>query len=150
MSAQNLPTPAFAAEQKYETLEVTPDSAEKYAVGRPEGSAAAQEKVEEDRKNSSNVDEGHGSAFKINVDWSAGSHGDTANDFRSRTGISQWNIIIGGWVFKYRVWFYTDQTYNYTFVDRSGDTYQCNVYSQGAHYVDFNSSNPDIVEIRGD
>ena len=147
---QQEPTlPSFASEALFETEEVTTESGEKYIIGRPKGSNAAQEKAEAAKKEDSNVADDHGPSFDLGVNWPAGSSGGTDSGFASRTGISNYSVPIGGWIFKYRVWFVTDQTYYYEFQDETNQSYPCDVIIPGVHYVDYNSSRPNIVKVRG-
>ena len=37
--------------------------------------------------------------------------------------------------------------YDYCFTDGTGDSYQCNTYEDGFHYINYNSDNPTIVSI---
>jgi hypothetical protein len=91
----------------------------------------------------------HGPGFTLPVKWEAGSSGTTEPGFHSRTGISKWGIAIGGTVYKYRAWFITDQTYDFQFQDESHQWYECNVWLNGSHYVDYNSDMPNIRQVSG-
>ncbi|KAL8714720.1 MAG: hypothetical protein Q9225_006512 [Loekoesia sp. 1 TL-2023] len=131
--------PQFSSEEM-ETEELTLESGAKITIGRPKGSAAAKQQVEAAKKDNAEVMYSHGPSFTLPMNWQAGSEGFTDSDCKSRTGISQWGVQVGGLVFKYQIWFVTDQTYDYQFQDQSNQWYDCDVWLKGAHYVDYNSA----------
>lgn len=119
--------------------EKTTDSGEKYQIGRPQGS----ENVGEP--------DSHGPPFSIPVNWVPGSDWQyTDDDFRGRTGISRWKITVGGFIYHYQLFFDTDQTYNYTFTDKTGQGYGNNVFVAGVHSINYNSNQPTIVLVSGE
>ena len=93
--------------------------------------------------------------FNIAVNWPA-----TDNDhwivqdssFIAETGISRYSLN------KKRPWYkiykkilnFTCQVhYDYYFTDETGDIYECNVYRNGNHYVQYNSDKPNIMNVKG-
>ncbi|KIX98560.1 uncharacterized protein Z520_05861 [Fonsecaea multimorphosa CBS 102226] len=149
MSSEQSNAPQFANEKDMETEEVTLQSGEKVTIGRPKGSAAAKAEIQAAMKDNPQVMEAHGPGFTLDVNWPAGQSGSTTPEFQSRTGISKWSIQTGGTFFKYRVWFETDQTYDYQFQDQTHQWYECNVWLKGGHYVDYNSNMPNIQKVSG-
>jgi hypothetical protein len=148
MSKASAP-PSHTSDQEFETADITLDNSVKFTTGRPKGSSAAQQQAEASKKENPNVDDSHGPSFELEVDWRAGNSGDTDPGFRSRTGISHWNISTSGLLFTYRLEFKTDQTYYYEFQDGDNQSYSANVWLNGLHYIDYNSNNPNIVKVRG-
>ncbi|MFC5045571.1 hypothetical protein ACFSTE_18635 [Aquimarina hainanensis] len=93
--------------------------------------------------------------FSIEVYWPA-----TDNDnwivqdssFIATTGISRYSLN------KDRPWYkvykkilnFTCQVhYDYYFTDETGDIYECNVFRNGNHYVQYNSDKPNIIHVKG-
>ncbi|KAF2869592.1 hypothetical protein BDV95DRAFT_608436 [Massariosphaeria phaeospora] len=152
-SSEQPPVPDFAAGQEFETEEVTLENGTKYTIGRPKGSAVAYEKAQAAKAakedDDADVLDSHGPSFELDVDWRAGSGGPTDSGFRSRTGISQYHVPIGGVLYKYRVWITTDQSYYYEFQDEGHQSYPLDVVLNGSHYVDYNSKQPNIIKVRG-
>ena len=133
----------------FEVEEYTNDQGEKFCIGRPKGSAEVKAKIDasDDDKVGS-----HGASFNVNVNWSPPNSGYTDSGFASQTGITHWNVINGGSVFTYRITFDCNQTYDYFFQDATNEKsgkYECNVWKSGTHYVDYNSSKPDIISVSG-
>jgi hypothetical protein len=90
--------------------------------------------------------------FGISVIWPVeGKWVTTPLDFVNSTGIGRYKLLYyDGTIYDYRLEFSTSQTYNYHFHDETGDSYKCNVYEPGYHYVDYNSKKPTIIYITGE
>lgn len=138
--------PEQVSDEHLEFTEYTTESGDKFRVGRPKGSTEAKEKA--DAGTGDDVGS-HGEPFTLDVNWPANGSGNTDSGFYSRTGISSWNVPVGGVWYKYRVSFNTDQTYDFQFQDEGQQWYECNVYKNGWHYVDYNSSQPNIIRVSG-
>lgn len=133
-------------DEQLEFTEYTTKGGEKFRVGRPKGSAEAKEKAD---ANASDDVGAHGEPFTLDVNWPANGGGGTDDGFYSRTGIRSWSVPVGGFWYKYRVSFYTDQTYDFQFQDEGQQWYECNVFVPGWHYVDYNSDQPNIIRVSG-
>ena len=137
-------------EQNIEFEEYTNDQGEKFRVGRPKGSVEAKAKA--DASINDNVGS-HGASFSnVKVNWSPPNADYTDSALASQIGITHWNVTDGGSIYKYRLTFNCNQTYDYYFQDAtntSSGQYECNVWQSGTHYVDYNSSQPTIVSVSG-
>ena len=121
------------------TQKATSSQGQEYEVGRPEGS---------EESDQAQPDSGV-PPFSRDVTWSAGSFGSTTGDIEWQTGITYYHIETGGFFYKYRLNFTTQQPFNYAFTDESNDVYHVNCYQAGNHYVDYNSSHPNITHVSG-
>ncbi|VXB49759.1 conserved hypothetical protein [Flavobacterium sp. 9AF] len=93
--------------------------------------------------------------FSIKVDWPATNSSDWIvqdSSFIATTGISRYSLDKDRPWYKYYkiVLNFTAQVhYDYYFTDETGDIYECNVYSNGDHYVQYNSEKPNIIHVKG-
>lgn len=111
-----------------------------YQIGQPK------DNVEE----SKGVPESHGASFNKKVELvPGGGWENTERNFALLSGITRWKIEVGGWIWKYKLVFDTNQTFNYTFTDGTGQGYGNNCYKAGIHEIDYNSDNPTIVQASG-
>ena len=90
--------------------------------------------------------------FDIAVNWPVGN-----SDWKQPTADVQSTAAITGYklyfqeksAFSYILYFSNTEHYDYIFFDKTGDSYECDTYVNDDHYVQYNSSNPDIVRITG-
>ena len=73
--------------------------------------------------------------------------GDFANHMRISHYILRRTTNIFDW-YKYQLDIYTTGGWTFYFRDRSGDEYEILAIVNGAHYVKYNSSGPEIVRVR--
>jgi hypothetical protein len=55
-----------------------------------------------------------------------------------------------GDIYEYRIEFTNTEHYDYHFYDETGDSYRCNTFRNGDHFIDYDSDKPAILYIRGD
>jgi hypothetical protein len=128
------------ADEDFDVVEITSSKGVKYRIGRPKGSPDTKPPT---------VEALHGPPFSRSVYWQVNNSGTTDTNFTQSTGISQWNVSDSGLLLKYRLMFYTDQSFDYWFSDETGDAYECNVFLTGWHYVEYYSDKPNIAYISG-
>lgn len=80
----------------------------------------------------------------LNKEWKMTDH-----EFSSTTGISQYSVNQRSGIYKYIIHFSNDLPYDYYFYDETGDSYRCNTYKMRDHWVRYNSSQPNIIFIKG-
>jgi hypothetical protein len=93
--------------------------------------------------------------FEVDVNWPrTDGEGDwivQSGSFITTTAISRYKLLKQPW---YKIYgtvlhFTCQEHYDYYFTDESGDIYNCNVYANGNHYVQYNSDRPNIMHIKG-
>jgi hypothetical protein len=136
----NVKSAVYTDEEGIEWQECISAKGVTYRVGSKPGEDSKQDDLPVDGKKD----------FGINVDWEV----DTANylptDFVNKTGISYYCLNKGGsGAYTYRITFTNHEHYNYHFIDRTGDSYQCNTYINRTHYVDYNSADAAIITVTG-
>lgn len=139
------------SESLTESIVWTPETSEKgvaYEIGRPA--------VDSDKNNNTPKDDDGDrskSDFTINVNWPFSSSGDwiyTSQDVRTVSAVVQARVKSnGGGIYSFRLEFHNTEHYDYHFKDEEGDSYRCNTFSNGNHFIRFNSTKPTIVQVRG-
>jgi hypothetical protein len=93
--------------------------------------------------------------FSIQVNWPATDDDSWIvqdSSFIATTGISRYSLDKNRpWykIYKKVLSFTAQEHYDYYFTDETGDIYECNVYYNGDHYVQYNSEKPNIIHIKG-
>lgn len=122
-----------------------------YRVGWKKIDCAEEENVVAAKVGNSKAKEDFGIAVNWPVDrnWV-----DLSADDADTTGISSYQL----WKSNSILYTYTlhivndvhdDYHYNYDFFDETGDSYSLNTYTNGDHYVQYNSAKPTITYVRG-
>lgn len=91
--------------------------------------------------------------FGITCDWYPSEFEtwkNTSPDFARITGIKSYSVNKYGGIYSYIINFKNTEHYDYTFFDETGDSYTCNTFRNGEHFVRYNSLKPRIVYIKGD
>ncbi|MCJ1402855.1 hypothetical protein MMC11_006076 [Xylographa trunciseda] len=113
----------------------------KYEVGQPKPKEETDAEV---------MVKSHGPSFNVPVYWVPGGNWqDTSPDFANEIGITRWKITNTGIIWTYELFFDTNQTYNCTFTDKTGQGYGNNAFQTGVHSVNYNSDSPTIVQASG-
>ncbi|MDN4526489.1 hypothetical protein [Fictibacillus fluitans] len=92
--------------------------------------------------------------LSIDVNWivdASDSFIPTSWDIAALTGITAYRLISNPFdsIYAYRLEFINTKNYDYYFRDASGDVYEVNTFRNGTHYVEYNSSAPNIIHIYG-
>ncbi|KAF7368177.1 hypothetical protein MVEN_00136800 [Mycena venus] len=90
--------------------------------------------------------------FGIDVKWSNGDMNwkATSSDVQTTAAITQYDLYWKkGDVWPYMLWFTNTENYNYLFFDETGDSYRCNCWRRGNHWVQYRSDKPTIIFITG-
>ncbi|WP_420551203.1 hypothetical protein [Tenacibaculum aiptasiae] len=109
--------------------------------------------LDTDEKTSTTIKTSSKKPFQINVDWEVRKIKkwiNTTPDVKTASAISKYALYNQhGITYKYRLEFVNSKHYDYHFTDASGDTYSCNTFRNGTHFIRYNSSAPNIVTIEG-
>jgi hypothetical protein len=97
--------------------------------------------------------------FDINVRWQITSFNpypilwvptdDPARGTAAITRYNIWDSLSAGIIYRFGLTFTCTEHYDYYFTDATGDKYQCNVFVNGDHYINYNSADPTILHIKG-
>lgn len=89
--------------------------------------------------------------FGISVNWPVGTDRfkNTTPKVKEKAAITEYKLYEYNGFYKYKLEFVNTEHYNYHFYDETGDSYQVNTFTNGTHYVRYDSKNPDIVFIKG-
>ncbi|KAK1673271.1 hypothetical protein BDP55DRAFT_634213 [Colletotrichum godetiae] len=88
----------------------------------------------------------------VQANWTVGSEGAPPDDVQNQTATTWYKLKQAPWysIYKWRLTINVQDTYDYSFTDKSGDSYRLNVLTLSeTHYVDYDSSDPTIVSISG-
>ena len=86
----------------------------------------------------------------VNVNWPVAGGWVPTPELVDTLGIAGYSLMeTKGIIYKYTLTFQTvpPSTFDYTFDDASGDSYVCNTWQDGFHYINYNSDDPTIVYI---
>lgn len=92
------------------------------------------------------------STFSVSVRWTVGdtTWKSTPADVKRITAITRYSLHKNSdSIYAYRLNFTNTENYDYFFRDDSGEMYEVNTFSNGDHYLRYNSDTPSIVEISG-
>lgn len=89
--------------------------------------------------------------FGMTVDWPVeGFWTYTSADDKKKSAISRYKLQAGGGLFyDYTLQFDCFEHYDYYFFDKTGDSYEVNVYRNGQHNVQYSSEKPKINYVKG-
>lgn len=120
-----------------------------------ENSGTYRVKAEEyDISDDHNGEEGaaSGPPFNVQVDWTVGSEGEPSEYVQNQATIGWCKLSKAPWwsMYTYRLTFQSDDNYNFSFTDKSNNSYSLNKWADShVHFLEFNSSDPTIVSISG-
>ncbi|KAL3587886.1 hypothetical protein FPOAC2_13785 [Fusarium poae] len=91
--------------------------------------------------------------FDITVNWVPTYDADwepASDEVKSRAAITERRVArFNGTYYSYIIEFVNTEHYNYHFWDETGDSYSVNTFTNGHHYVRYNSEKPTIISISG-
>ncbi|KAK1709714.1 hypothetical protein CaCOL14_012404 [Colletotrichum acutatum] len=93
-----------------------------------------------------------GPPFVVQADWTVGSDGEPSGDVQNQATIGWYQLSKAPWwsMYTYRLTFQSEDNYNFSFTDKSNNSYSLNKWAGSyVHLLEFNSSDPTIVSISG-
>ncbi|SMR55206.1 unnamed protein product [Zymoseptoria tritici ST99CH_1E4] len=152
-------SPSVSKNNELEYHEYALEDGSKCKIGRPRGSADAEQqakkKAEAERieaeKNGLLMSHGPELHYDLGSEtWRQGEHGTPSDDCQRQTGITWHQIYKSEWVDNFYTFeCKTGQTYDYYFKDATGRFPECNVWIAGTHTIDWTSTDGTIVQVDG-